>query len=522
MAHNYMHLDVEETHAIVTGSLDNGGTSEQYITANGSALVQVSSPLLPFGALHTENFNILVQEDAVMGINPIGIETEVVGTGAVTTVNRMFEVSTGAAANSRAVLKSRKTIAYRPGQGLICMFTAMFPASAANSNQIIGFSNEENVLGIGYKNTTFGLHYKKFGKREIQTLTITVASTTAENATVTLDGTAYSVAVTNSASTARTAYEISRGTFGGWEASASGATVTFIAEQVGNKTGTFSIAGTTVVGTFAETVAGAACTDNFVAITSFNGDKLDGTGSSGFTLNPATLNIFRLGVQYLGVGVLTLDIETISSSGRTQWTRAHTVLNPNTLTIPNFSNPNMEFAMIQESLGSTTDLKSYCVCFCGGIEGSISPIGNRVTVTNTITTVGATNFQVLFSIRNDIQSNGLINRNVLFARSIGLSLKHTQPCVFYIIRNGILAGTVNFATAYTGALFSIDTGATTVTTTSNAQFIWAAPVGDTGQIIHTFANPIRINHGEVITVCAKATTGNPAYVTASLNLREDQ
>jgi len=53
-------------------------------------------------------------------------------------------------------------------------------------------------------------------------------------------------------------------------------------------------------------------------------------------------------------------------------------------------------------------------------------------------------------------------------------------------------------------------------------------LGDTGEIDHHFGNgnfngeEVTLQPGEWVTLAAKAVTGNPSYVTGSVNTREDQ
>lgn len=46
-------------------------------------------------------------------------------------------------------------------------------------------------------------------------------------------------------------------------------------------------------------------------------------------------------------------------------------------------------------------------------------------------------------------------------------------------------------------------------------------MGDTGNIVFLFQDEVTIQPGEYLTIAAKAVTGTPAYVTATINTRED-
>jgi hypothetical protein len=143
--------------------------------------------------------------------------------------------------------------------------------------------------------------------------------------TVTLGGVAHSIAVTNANNSNRLAYEISLGTYTGWKAEARGSTVVFLADSVGNKTGTFSLSGTSAAGTFSESLAGVAATDTWIPQSSWNGDKMDGTGPSGFNLNPSMGNVYQIDIQYLGFGPIVFKVEVPHAGNNPAFVTCHSI-----------------------------------------------------------------------------------------------------------------------------------------------------------------------------------------------------
>jgi len=67
--------------------------------------------------------------------------------------------------------------------------------------------------------------------------------------------------------------------------------------------------------------------DTEISQSSWNGDKLDGTGASGFTLDPSKSNILFIDIEWLGVGSVRVGF-VING----QLITAHTFLNANSLT----------------------------------------------------------------------------------------------------------------------------------------------------------------------------------------------
>ncbi len=523
----------------LAGETDDGQPQKLASTAEGHLEVALHSPRLPFGSVHAESLAPIFQTDAVYGVNSGQVTTFTSLTGAATASDSAFVVSTGTTSTAQGVILGRKRLRYRPGQGVVGRFTAQYTTPVTYSYQIAGFGHAEDGVYFGYREATgngysgvtpaFGILYINRAYREVRTLTVTVGSSTAENVTVQLNGTNFSIAVTNSANIQRTVYELSQGTYAGWDAYASGATVVFVAKSAGAKSGAYGLTASTATGTFAQTRAGAAGTETFIPQSTWNGDKLDGTGASGVTLDPTKGNVFQIGIQYLGFGSITFQIEVCPPDGNNvDFVTVHTIRNPNTLTATTFGNPSFPFTMAAYSAGSTTNLTVKCGSFAGFIEGSKTLQGNRFTYFRQLTTVGDTNLQALFTIQNARYYAGMTNQAVINLLAVSGALKHTSPCIFYIIRNGTLAGNPNFAPLASNSCSLWDTAATTVTYSTGDQLLWTGHLGDTGQFDHHFGNgsynaeEVTIQPGEWITLAARASTGTPSYVTGSINTREDQ
>lgn len=513
---------------ILMGQNDSGQTIPLKATPEGHLEAAIHAPRLPFGSVHVENLTPVFQADSVYGLNSGLVEYSSTLSASVASENSMFKISTGTTIYAQAQLQSRKRLRYRAGQGVVGRFTAVYTTGVASSYQVAGFGHAEDGLFFGYKNTEFGILYSRKGVREVQTLTISVASSHTENVTVTLNGVAFSIAVTNSGNIQRTVYEISQGTYTGWKAYPSGATVIFVADAVGNKASTFSLTGTSATGTFAETKAGVASTEAFIPQSEWNGDKLDGTGATGAIIDPTKGNVFQIGIQYLGFGTFTFSVEVATADNNPDFVVVHTIRNPNTLTTPTLGNPSFPFTMAVYSAGSTSNLTVSVGSFAGFVEGLKMLQGGRFSYYNQLTTVGSTNLQAIFTIQNTRSYQGRSNQAVINLLSVSGALKHTSPTIFYLIKNGTLAGNPNFQQISSNSCSLWDTSATTVTYSTGDQLVWTGHLGDTGEIDHHFGNgpynaeELTLQPGESFTLAARATTGTPSFVTGSVNTREDQ
>lgn len=514
------------TKSILYGKNDAGLYNTIPITNEGHIEVAIHDPLLSFGAINVENLHSIFQTDAVYGINSFQVNSGTTLTGTVVASDSSFVISSGTTIYANGYIQSRKRLRYKPGQGVICRFAAIFASPVASNYQVAGVGHACDGVYFAYKNLVFGILYVNRGVREIRTLTITTGSSTAQNITVTLNSVAYTVAVTNSGNIQRTVYEISQGTFGDWSPQPIGATVVFINDNAAAKNGTYSITASTAVGTFAQTQAGSAAIESHIPQSTWNGDKLDGTGSSGVTADWTKGNVFQIGMSDLGFGAIIFKIQLSSAnSNNVSWITVHTMKLGNTLTTSIFRNPSFPFTASVSSAGSTTNVALKINAFSGFIEGRKLLHGNRFSYVNSLTTVGNSNFQVLFSIYNTSYFGGTTNQSVIYLTSISCALKHTSPCIVYIVKNAVLAGNPVFSQYSTKSCSYVDTTATTCTFSANEQLIWSGHMGDTGEIMYDLTHideELTIQPGEYISVCAKTSTGNATYVTASLNTREDQ
>lgn len=495
------------------------------VTPEGHLEVALHAPRLPFGAIQTEALTPTFQFDGVYGINnSIGRITSS-SSGLGYAANNMLSCSTGTSVGAFAVIQGRRRIKYRPGQGSVLRFTALFPQSASLSYLIAGMGHSEDGFFIGYNGTSFGILHSSYGIRQIETLNVTAASSTNETMYLQLGGVTYPVTVTNSGVKAKTAYEIANGTYAGWQAMQLSESVVFLANSAASySTALFSSSASTFSGSFVHTRQGSGSTDVWVAQSDWNGDKLDGTGGSRFVIDPKKGNLFQIELQYLGFGSITFKTETTSAnSNNPDWTTIHTFKYPNTLTKPLVSNPNFPFTMAAYSAGSATNLSVAVGSVAAFVEGHRRFTGPRFTYqAQADTSVTNTAYKALMTIRNNLVYASRANQAIVNLLSWAGSAKDTTPVGFYLIRNATLAGTPVFTNYSSTSCTSTDTQATTCTFTDNNQVIASVSIGQTGDFQFSFEDEVTIQPGETITLAAKAAAGTSPNVLMSLNTREDQ
>ena len=528
---------------VIKGTNDKGEPVDIPVTGEGHLEVAIHSPRLPFGSVHTENLTPVFQIDPVYGINTSEIVSTtgraIAGAGSSSTsgTGNLFTCSTGTTSYSFATLQSRKRLRYRAGQGVVGKFTALWPARADDSYLIAGFGTAESGFYFGYAHLTaagltsqeFGIFHVTDGVRSIRTLTVSAGASSSANVSVVLNSaTGVDIAVTSGDSTTIVANKIAAGTYPGWIAEARGATVIFLKSDAGVASGTYTATGAGVTAAFATTLEGVASTDTFIPQSSWNGDKLDGTGPSGSTIDPAKGNVFVIGIQYLGFGTIDFKVEVVTASGNdSDFVTVHQLKIPNSQTTTSVSQPSFPFNMTAYSAGSTTDLSVKSGSCAGFIEGQIKLTGPRSSFSGVSQAVTTGSYFTLFSIRNDSihGHTGTVeraNQSVVNLLSFGGAHDDATPITYYLLRNATLVGTPSWTKWSNNSCIYIDTAATTATIAGNEQIIEAIPVGQTGTVLIPLEDTTTIQPGETVTVAATAVTGTSTWTIATLNTREDQ
>lgn len=299
--------------------------------------------------------------------------------------------------------------------------------------------------------------------------------------------------------------------------------------SAGNKSGSFSLAqtgaGTPAAGTDAETTAGVATTDTWIAQANWNGDPLDGTGPSGVTLNPAKGNVYQIGVQYLGFGSIEFKVETTNAEANgAQFVTVHTIKYPNTATGVNLSQPSFPFLAAASSAGSTTNVSVSVGSYAGFIEGEELNLGPRISYNTDASVTSSTSaYTPIFTARNALVFKTRANQCVVKLLNVtGACKSNTGLTSFSLLRNATLTGTPNFTQFATNSCTYWDTAATGCSISANSQVIWSGLVSESGQIDHIFGDKeITLQPDETVTLAVRSVTAT-AVCIGSLNTREDQ
>lgn len=423
-----------------------------------------------------------------------------------------WKITSDAAANSFALMRSRRTVRYHPGQGMRFQYTARFSQGVDGNTQRAGAFNYGNEISFGYNGTSFGILYRKGGLPEVRTLTIDVGAGGNENVTVKLNGVNTVVAVT-SGTAAQTASKLAMATYYGWEATEIGATIVFVAKSDGAKAGAFSVASTgTTAGTFATTAVGLASTPTWYPQTEWNVDKCNGKGPNGFNLDPTKGNVYEISSQYLGYGQVFFSIE--DEGGHKLL--VHKINYPNRNTTPLYSMPYFKAGYISENTTNTTAVSLYGASFFGCVDGPIEILRDYNSRSASKASVGTTSTPIL-SIRNRVSFNNAWNLTNLEIHAIKGAIDGSKPGAIEVILNPVLTGAVWTSHDATNSIVDYDVTATALSLGANSQVIRTLPLAksDSGIIEFLMQSPI-IEATDVITIAAVASsTTIAAYVSVT-------
>lgn len=452
-----------------------------------------------FGEALTASPTPRVQIDAVCGVLTTDHQTVTASGGTVGAANALFVCQTGTGAGGYAVLRSRRILRYRPGQGCQALFTSLYTTPVANSLQLAGVFTATDMLAVGYNGTSFGYLRRIPGACAIYRLTVTVGAGGVETLTVKLDGVDFTIVTPGALSTTATAQLIAArvGGYTGWSNNVSptsnGSTVTFAVVQ-----------------------AGAANDDAtaFVAQTSWSVDKLDGSGPSGMTLDPTKLNVWKITYPYLGAGSITLHV--MAPDGKMYL--CHTDEYPNTHTATSLRNPSLRLGWIASSLGSTTNLTVKGASGCGSIQGQRLPLRDPVGISTTASGVSTTEYAYLL-LRNRGEFAATINQRQVLPLSAGLTCETTARIVRarYVI-DPTLSATVNWQYVNQGSSCVEYATPSGVTITGGTQVAALDAVTQQREDLRDL--DIRIEPGEVLAI-ALTTASATATATISMNWHEE-
>ena len=451
-----------------------------------------------------------------------GLQTDVAellsATGGSYTINsdRQIQCSTGTSVGGYGIVRTQRTVRWRPGTTTSVVMSCAFPTPGiALSTLRCGTVSQSSALAVGYDNTTFGFIRQYAGGGTITILTLSAGSTGATNATVTLNGVAYVVALTAGTATFNCT-QLAAASYGAWLAYQIDNTVVFFNTTSGATAGAFTFAHASAAGTFAELVSGETNLTDTVAQADWNRDTFDGTGSasnpSGMLLDPAQLNMYRI-VYTWEVAVLYVYNPATQS-----FNQAHVYSGLNEDRTQTVRDPTMQIGCVAASLGASgTDLSVVCSWLTSEADAEYPPQRNPRSYPSLKTALATGSEIPLLSVRNGPILDGALNQFTVEPRSFSVFNGSAKDAIVRLRLNATLTG-AQYVSLDTNSCANASTVATAVSGgTSIGTYTLAA---DTSIEIPLSDLEIVLDRDERITVSIEVSTGGAYSASATLLWRE--
>jgi len=392
----------------------------------------------------------VVQLDALYGLDgeqADQFQTYTALGGAATTEDNMFKVSSSATQYSYGVLRSKRFLRYRPGQGAVGRFVARFDTPTANTSQRAGLFNQEDALMVGYNGETFGLLHSYGAKTHIQQIQITAGPSGSSNATITLNSTAYEVPLVSGEDVYQTASRIAQFTFTGWIAEQKDDRVIFLSESVGAKNGTYSFSHASATATLTTRQSGNAATDVWYPQNQWNGE------GAAITWYPDKFNVYQIQYRWLGAGIIRFCAEHPDTGDLIV---LHTIHWANRYTTLTMGNPSMKIGFVAYNLGGGATTV-YGGSMMLAIEGQTIKNDYPRSKNGDHTGLARDIVHHIFSVQNPITRAGKINTKEIVLQDMTVSTQGSDPVEVFLFLNPTLStGDYDFRTI-PDALAIVDT-----------------------------------------------------------------
>jgi hypothetical protein len=490
-------------------------------TARGAMPVEPNTLKSVFGEAIVAQPTPLIQISNQYALDPslrTDLETFSATGGTADSDNNLFRCQSGTSVGGYGVIRSDEVAVYRAGQGVESRFTAAFTTGVALSLQFGGLFSLTETAAFGYDGADFSIIHEYDGEAEVQHVTVTATPSGSETATVTIDGDAVSCNLTNS-TVQQNAFEIWRDcsadatVSGKWRMEQIDDTCVFIAQSVGDKTGTFSFSSSTATANVIEDTAGVLKSNGNIAQASWN---ITSTPFTGY--DPTKLNLYRIEYGYLGgVGMLF----SIYDPSTGLFVDVHRIQWANTHDTPIFGNPDMKIGWTAASLGSSgTNLKVTGASAYVAVAGIQRFVNQSFAQDSTINSVGTT-LTNLVTIQNRITYGNRFNLGKILLLDVSVGNDHNKGAIIEIRKNATLGGVPNYQFEdETNSIATHDESATTVTGGTLVDAFTVSAASDAVVDLSRFF--IELLPEDILTVAGKTVSGTSTSMTATIVWLEEK
>jgi hypothetical protein len=451
---------------ISANTASNSSGNPVYVSANISntgpiTVAQSDTAVTAFDEPIAVGVTPVIQADAQYGLDPdFWIQSKLNGGNIVIDEYNTWQVSSGTSPGGYARLATAKYMSYQSGQGSLFRWTAAFTASGTTKAalgvdaivQNTGPIDREDGYSFGYSGSTandasrkIGILHRRNGKTEIRKLTITRAPTGNQTATVTVDGVAYTVAITagdvnhcaNELATGLKAITVLANT---WDIEGCNGIITFTYYSPGAKGGTYSFsssgAGTLALGTFAQIQAGTTPSDTWTYVDDWDNQTIQ--------FDPTKLNVYQIDMRWLGAGRVRFFMEDPSTG---KMVLVHTQRWTSQQVYPHINKPSLRIVYRSGTTNPAVTPSqnvivrgSSIVCAVQGVRTQTGSSQGRYNIS--ATTRAKDLVWHLMSIQNPYVRNGGVNKASLMMQTLTVAAQGNDPSAIYIVKDAFGASNV--------------------------------------------------------------------------------
>lgn len=252
--------------------------------------------------------------------------------------------------------------------------------------------------------------------------------------------------------------------------------------------------------------------DTITYQSSWNQDKMDGTGPSGITLDVTKTNIFFIDFQWLGVGTVRYGVEINGTPYFVHY--SHHANNTFTQVYMKSAWLPIRYEIINSSTTTGSTLKQICCAVMS--EGGVEEVGNLYCAANTSSVaIGTGSWTPIISIQVGTTLNGYPFRGKLQITDIETLINGNQPAAYAIIEGGTLSG-ASWTSVGSPSAVSYDTSATSISGGTQRMIVMN---GKSGTSSNTQPDELSGYAGTIYTIACKAV-GGASNASAAINWRE--
>lgn len=467
----------------------------------------------PFFALESRTFpHPQAQIEASYGFRD-NTKTRTEKSGSDTTAaDSVFAAKAAAVANSLAIIRSERIVHHRSGQCMCFSFDARFDDPKEGTRQLAGAFHTSEGFFVGFNGKNFGIASRKHGKQEVRKLTLSAPATGSENATVTVNGVAVTVALT-AGTEEQNAKEIADTAFAGWDVYQNEGTVIFVANDPEARDGTFSFSSANAAGTFSQVQPGQTPTWEWSLQSEWNQERLA-------FFDPTDLNRYHMRIDWPAGNVEVRVFDANASEFRLVHLFHEEHHRDEGRKEPFHWKPYYSVGWMAESLTgehSVTVRGSSGVAF---LEGMKKRNLSSKAVDTEKTGIGSSTSVPVLSLRNSATFKQQVNLNIVRMQEFCVSTEGNKTLICDLLLNPTLTGPVNWKDVDSDrSCMEYDEGATGV---SGGELKMKLQVfKDSSERRELDEFDLYLEPGEVLALTARRVSGSGSDASVCVNWTED-